>query len=133
MGRDREIRTLVVEDNPEMRDLIVRHLAVASGFSICATAVNGVEAISRAAECQPDLILLDIVMPVMAGDAALPAVREAAPMATVAYLSMLADADLEGRRPGRPVADIEVAKNHFLKNPTDVLAELRALVEGNRR
>ncbi len=56
---------LVVEDNRELRELIVDVLEDA-GYQV-SSAANGVEALSIAKVNRPDLILLDLVMPVMNG------------------------------------------------------------------
>ena len=58
-----------------------------AGGSVVATAAEGEEAIEEARSSQPDLVLLDIAMPVMDGMQALPHIREAAPDAVVVMLS----------------------------------------------
>ena len=52
-----------------------------------ATAKEGQEAVAVAQTSQPDLVLLDIAMPIMDGMQALPLIREAAPQAVVVMLS----------------------------------------------
>jgi two-component system alkaline phosphatase synthesis response regulator PhoP len=58
-------RILVAEDERDIRELIGFTLRYA-GFDVILTA-NGVEAIERAPEVQPDLIMLDVRMPKMTG------------------------------------------------------------------
>jgi CheY-like chemotaxis protein len=56
---------LVVDDDPDMQDVMV--LALEAGdYRVC-RASNGQEALERVEECVPDLILLDMRMPVMDG------------------------------------------------------------------
>ena len=57
------------------------------GWRVVATAAEGQQAIEEARSSQPDLVLLDIAMPVMDGMQALPRIREAAPDAVVVMLS----------------------------------------------
>jgi CheY-like chemotaxis protein len=57
---------LVVDDHPSMRFLI-RSLVETNEFVVCGEAVDGVEAIQKADELRPDLILLDFSMPRMNG------------------------------------------------------------------
>ena len=64
--------------------VIERHPA---GWRVVATAAEGEQAIEQARASQPDLVLLDIAMPVMDGMQALPHIREAAPAAVVVMLS----------------------------------------------
>jgi DNA-binding NarL/FixJ family response regulator len=78
---------LLVDDVPDLRLLVRVVLQRAGHFDVVAEAADGLEAIVRAAECQPDLILLDLSMPRMGGAEALPRIREVAPDAKVVILS----------------------------------------------
>jgi CheY-like chemotaxis protein len=59
-------RVFLVDDNRTIRSLL-RSLIEIGGFTICAEAENGLEAIEKASQCGCDLILLDLDMPVMNG------------------------------------------------------------------
>ncbi len=82
------LNVLVVDDSEDLRELISmvleRH---PEGWRVVATAAEGQSAVDQARASQPDLVLLDIAMPVMDGMQALPLIREAAPDATVVMLS----------------------------------------------
>lgn len=79
---------MVVDDSDDLRDLILLLIKrQAAGWTVVATAAQGEEAVSRATEVQPDLVLLDIAMPVMDGLQALPLIRDACPGAVVVMLS----------------------------------------------
>ncbi|HZT46275.1 MAG TPA: response regulator transcription factor [Gaiellaceae bacterium] len=82
MGR----RTLVVDDHPLTRAALVG-LLDQHGFSVVAEAGDGEEAIDRARELQPDIVLLDLSMPGLSGLEALPRVRAAAPDCEVVVLT----------------------------------------------
>ena len=82
MGR----RTLVVDDHPLTRAALVG-LLEQRGFPVVAEASDGEEAIDRARELQPDIVLLDLSMPGMGGLEALPRVRAAAPDCDVIVLT----------------------------------------------
>ena len=58
-------RILVVDDEPAIRTFLVEGLTDA-GYSVC-TASNGAEALQRAGEYRSDVVLLDLLMPVMDG------------------------------------------------------------------
>jgi CheY-like chemotaxis protein len=57
-------RVLIVEDNPLNRDLLVQLL---EGMAECVTAENGLEAVEVANRELPDLILMDLSMPILSG------------------------------------------------------------------
>jgi signal transduction histidine kinase len=78
---------LVVDDTPDLRDLLTMALERTGEFEVVAHAENGREAVDSAASYDPDLVLLDIAMPVMDGLEALPLVRKACPDAMVVMLS----------------------------------------------
>ncbi len=57
------MRILLADDNRHVREAIVQLLAVESDVEVCAEAVDSVDALEKAAELQPDIILLDVSMP----------------------------------------------------------------------
>jgi two-component system cell cycle response regulator DivK len=59
------LRVLLVEDNPENRDMLSRRL-VRRGYQVT-FAMDGVEAISRTQAERPDIVLMDLSLPVMDG------------------------------------------------------------------
>ena len=58
-------KILVVDDEPDIRELLVYHLKKA-GYLVY-TASTGLEGISEAVKCRPNLIIMDIMMPQMDG------------------------------------------------------------------
>jgi DNA-binding NarL/FixJ family response regulator len=60
------LRVLIADDHPMMVDGL-RFLLEANGFEIAGTAADGQAAVTRALELEPDLVLMDISMPVMNG------------------------------------------------------------------
>jgi two-component system chemotaxis response regulator CheY len=59
-------RILIADDSPAVRTAL-RALFDKNGFKVCGEAVNGLDAIEKAQEFHPDLIVLDFCMPVMDG------------------------------------------------------------------
>lgn len=80
-------RVLIVDDDADIRLLLQLALEADGRFLVVAQAVNGSDAIEAAVETQPDVIILDHLMPVMTGLEALPSLRGAAPAAKVAMFS----------------------------------------------
>jgi DNA-binding NarL/FixJ family response regulator len=58
---------LVVDDNPAVRKLICQLFARESDFRVCAEAENGRDALLKAQELEPDLIITDLSMPHLNG------------------------------------------------------------------
>ncbi|MFZ0805864.1 MAG: response regulator, partial [Candidatus Sulfotelmatobacter sp.] len=90
------IRILVAEDNPANRELLRERLE-ASGYNVT-EACNGQEALDMIAQSRPDLLLLDISMPVLDGFATVRKIREnpqlsALPVLAVTAYAMRGDRD----------------------------------------
>ena len=79
-------RILLVDDHPLTRSAL-SGLLMQHGFDVVGEAEDGGEAVARADELQPDLILLDLSMPDVDGLTALPRLREAAPACEVVVLT----------------------------------------------
>jgi DNA-binding NarL/FixJ family response regulator len=83
-------RILLVDDHPLTRDGLAALLAD-HGFEIAGEAGGGHEAIEKAQELQPDVVLLDLSMPDLDGLSALPELRTAAPDCEVVVLTASGD------------------------------------------
>jgi len=60
-------RILIVDDNSVARNLLKEAISSRADWQICGEAVNGKDAIQKAASLKPDLIVMDMAMPVMDG------------------------------------------------------------------
>jgi DNA-binding NarL/FixJ family response regulator len=84
-----QVGVLICDDAEAMRLLLRVIVSLERQFCVVGEASNGREAISFARELQPDVILLDLSMPVCTGLEALPEIRLAAPAAAVVVFSGL--------------------------------------------
>jgi DNA-binding NarL/FixJ family response regulator len=85
------IRVLVVDDQRLMRDGIASLLSLQPGIAVVGTAANGEDAVAQAQALQPDVILMDVRMPVLDGVAATAQVRAALPACQVLMLTTFDD------------------------------------------
>ena len=102
---------LVVDDDPSIRDLLAEELRY-SGYSVI-TARNGSEALDRLHVMMPDVIVLDLMMPVMNGWAFLEHLRDPAGRQSVPIIAVSADGDLP---PGYEARGVTA----FLRKPFDL-------------
>ena len=80
-------RILVVDDHPGARTTI-RELLDWHGFQVCGDAKDGKEAVEKVIETKPDIVVLDINMPVMSGIAASTEIRRVAPATKIVFLTI---------------------------------------------
>ena len=66
-----QIRVLIVDDIPETRDHLTKLLGFESDIEVVGSAASGTESLSLAGELMPDVVLMDINMPDMDGEALL--------------------------------------------------------------
>jgi len=118
-------RILIVDDHPLTRGALSGLLSQ-NGFEVVGEAGSGEEAVARARELAPDLVLLDLSMPEMDGLTALPRLREAAPDAEIVVLTASEDEEslLGAVRAG--------AAGYLLKSepPERIVSFLRGVAQG---
>jgi DNA-binding NarL/FixJ family response regulator len=92
-GPRKPIRLLVVDDHPVVRQGLTSCLGQYSQVSIVGEASDGQEALRKAKELAPDIVLMDIDMPRMNGLTAADTLRKENPRTKVLILSMYSDSD----------------------------------------
>jgi len=83
-------RVLVVDDHPSIRFLL-RSLVETEDFTVCGEAVDGREAVEKAPQLRPDLILLDFSMPNMNGAEAAPLLKKLIPQVPIILFTLHED------------------------------------------
>jgi DNA-binding NarL/FixJ family response regulator len=119
------ITVVVADDTRDLRLLLSIALDLAGGFDVVGEAADGQEALEQALRLQPDVVLLDLAMPVLDGLQVIPLIRAQAPDTVIVVLSGFG-ADAMGERAVALGAATYVQKG---VNPTVLAERLRALVQ----
>jgi NarL family two-component system response regulator LiaR len=85
--RPEPIRVLIVDDHLLFAEMLALALDLSGRFEVVGHALNGHDAIEQAAWLRPDVVVMDVEMPVLDGLAATPRVLAAAPAAKVVIVS----------------------------------------------
>ena len=119
-----ERKVLVVDDHDQIRSLIVDYVDSESGYTVVGEAVNGEEAIRMAAELQPDLIFMDISMPVMSGVEAIQVIKERHPSIRIIIVT-IHEGQMYHTIADRLHVDGYISKNSFVADLRAVLRKLK--------
>lgn len=120
-------RTLLADDVFDLRFMVKLALERSGKFDVVAEAENGQEAVDLARAYKPDLVLLDISMPVLDGLEALPRVLEACKGCKVVMLS-----GFEASRLGETA--LKLGASGYLEkgvSPTQLITELEKIMSGS--
>jgi DNA-binding NarL/FixJ family response regulator len=112
-------RVLVADDKPEIVRLLRFQLELEPDMVVVGEARNGSEAVALTNALQPDAVVLDLQMPVMGGDSAIPLLRRAAPDVTIVLYSAAGVIDLVAD--AQPDAVVEKGGH-----PDEVVVQLRS-------
>jgi cold shock protein len=114
---------LICDDNPNIRYLLRTFVETRTRYKICGEAAHGIEAIEQAKKLQPDLILLDLSMPVMTGAEAAVILKGVVPRMKIILFSMHMD---DVPRPvGKAISvDLTLSKSDGISKLADHLRDL---------
>ena len=119
-------KILVVDDDATMLQMVKSHLE-AAGYSV-AVAVNGFEGLRLAREWQPDLVLLDVMMPVMDGLTTCARMREFSSTPIIIVTAKGEEGDL--------VRGLDAGADDYLTKPVEpqrLVMRVKALMNRSRR
>lgn len=89
----KKIRVLVADDEKIVRDKLVEIISTQSGIELVGEAENGIQATKKASESEPDVMLLDLVMPKQDGLTTISKINELAPEIRILVLTKFAESD----------------------------------------
>jgi DNA-binding NarL/FixJ family response regulator len=82
------MRILIADDHEIIRSSVIRVLQSRTDVQECAEATNGQEAVEKALEWKPDLILLDVRLPLLSGIEAAKQIKQHAPEIPILFFSI---------------------------------------------
>ena len=121
------IRVLIADDHYVVRQGLAALLAPRNGMEVVGEAANGREAVELARTLQPDVILMDMIMPEMNGPEAIALIKRENPKARILVLTSFGEAK-------QISAAIQAgALGYLLKDssPDDLLHAIRSVYRGN--
>jgi DNA-binding NarL/FixJ family response regulator len=122
------VRILVVDDFERWRQQVCSMLQTGLELRIIAEAANGLEAVQKAAELKPDLILLDIGLPTLNGIEAARQIRKFAPESKIIFVSQESSADVVQEALSLGACGYVVKS----QAQSDLLAAVDAVLEGRQ-
>jgi DNA-binding NarL/FixJ family response regulator len=128
MKEDKSLRILIVDDHQVFRQQVCTLLGSHLGFEVIGEAADGQEAVSRAEELQPDVVVLDISMPIRGGIEAAGRIRRVAPKSQIVFLSQH-DSDQIAQTALATGALAYVTKSSVSK---DLIPAVKAVSEGKK-
>lgn len=90
--RDPHVKLLIVDDSPEVRTAL-REITQAYGHEVVGEADNGKQGLALVPQAHPEMVLLDVSMPVMGGFATARELRRIAPEVPILFISQHAGPD----------------------------------------
>ena len=120
------IRVLVVDDFAPWRGYVRSSLTRQPQFDIVGEAIDGFDAVRKAAELLPDLVLLDVALPQLNGIEAARRIRQCAPKTKILFLSGHCDCEIA-------VAALSAGGHGYLVKSaclSELLVAMRAVLKG---
>lgn len=122
------IRTFIVDDFELFRKIISSALSEQPGFQIVAEASNGVEAVRKAEEMQPDLVILDISLPELNGIEVAKRIRTLSPDSKILFFTGISHPEI-ARAALNTGANAYVLKTDGV---IELMRAIRAVLNGRR-
>ena len=115
---------LVADDNPTIRKMLCKVFEVEEDYDLCAEASNGRDAVALAKQHRPDLIILDLSMPVMNGLEAAREIKRTMPDVPIILFTIHAESIETSLQAANSPIDLVVTKTDMPK----IIDHVRSLI-----
>jgi DNA-binding NarL/FixJ family response regulator len=122
------IRVLLVEDFKPYRDFVTSLLDENPSFRVICEASDGLEAVEKARQMSPDVILMDIALPKLNGLKAAQRIRQLVPTSKIVFLSQESSAEFVQEAMSLDAPGFV----HKLRAQSDLLPAIEAVLDGKR-
>lgn len=116
------VRILIVDDHEVMRGGLRSLLGSLPEWEVCGEAVDGVEAVEKTKELKPDVVVLDINMPILNGLEAVRLIRKEVPQTQVVMLSRYEAAEMRAKA-------LEAGAREYVSKSQNLARELLAAID----
>jgi DNA-binding NarL/FixJ family response regulator len=127
-GASGSVRLLVLEDHEPFRRFVCSTLKKRPELQIIGEVTDGLEAVQRAKELQPDLIVLDIGLPSLSGIEVARRIRKLSPQSRIVFVSQESSADVVQEALGLGALGYIAKTNARI----ELLAAVEAVFQGRR-
>lgn len=114
-------RVLLCDDTPEIRTVLRTLFSIDTALHVVGEAKNGLEAVRLAEQHRPDVVVLDLAMPVMDGFEAIPEISRVSPETSIVMYTAHGS-------PGTRSKALELGAHHFVQkggDPTTVITTVQ--------
>ena len=129
MNKSEPSRILIVDDSEDVRSIVKTFLEHDATFAVCGEAGSGAEAVQKARELRPDLVLLDLKLPGMNGIEAATILKGVLPEAKLVLFSAYAESTGNHAWASSAGIDLVLSKGSLV----DMVQSLKTLTRGRNK
>lgn len=120
------MKILIADDSAQVRKYVAKLLRANQDFEVCEEAADGLDALRKAKECGPDLVILDLGMPRMNGLETAREIKRAMPIVPIILFTLHGEV-ISNEQAGQSGIDLVIPKSDISK----LSEQVRSLLQPN--